>query len=92
MKRTILSLFLLILLGFGSSSFAQLYDWRGPQRTGVYNETGLLKQWPQSGPVQIMEIQDLGMGFSSPTITDDAIYITGRKDTLENRLWAFLVS
>ncbi|HLN20732.1 MAG TPA: PQQ-binding-like beta-propeller repeat protein [Bacteroidales bacterium] len=58
---------------------AQLYEWRGPQRTGVYNETGLLKQWPSGGPKLIWEYNDSGFGYSSATITDDAIYITGRK-------------
>jgi hypothetical protein len=25
-------------------------QWRGPERTGVSQETGLLKQWPAEGP------------------------------------------
>ncbi|MDX2415666.1 MAG: PQQ-binding-like beta-propeller repeat protein [Bacteroidales bacterium] len=58
---------------------AQLYDWRGPSRTGVYNETGLLKEWPENGPELIWENEDIGFGYSSVTISDDAIYITGRK-------------
>ncbi len=56
----------------------QLYDWRGPDRSGIYNETGLLKQWPESGPELIWELGDLGFGYSSVTVTSDAIYITGR--------------
>ena len=58
----------------------QLYEWRGPGRTGIYNETGLLKKWPAGGPALLWESNNMGDGYSSPTVTDDAIYITGRKD------------
>ena len=57
---------------------SQLYDWRGPGRSGVYNETGLLKEWPASGPDLLWEAEDLGFGYSSVTVTNDAVYITGR--------------
>jgi hypothetical protein len=25
-------------------------QWRGPNRNGIYNETGLLNKWPDAGP------------------------------------------
>jgi outer membrane protein assembly factor BamB len=25
-------------------------EWRGPNRSGVYNKTNLLKAWPSTGP------------------------------------------
>ena len=59
--------------------FSQLIEWRGPDRTGVYPDNNLLKQWPDSGPELVWIADSLGMGYSSPTITKDAIYITGRK-------------
>jgi outer membrane protein assembly factor BamB len=59
---------------------AQLYEWRGPGRTGVYAETGLLKTWPANGPALVWEVPGLGDGYGSPTVTNDAIYVTGRKD------------
>jgi outer membrane protein assembly factor BamB len=58
----------------------QLYDWRGPDRSGVYNEFNLLKEWPDNGPKLIWEVEGIGNGFSSVTISDDAIYVTGKKD------------
>jgi outer membrane protein assembly factor BamB len=61
--------------------FSQLYEWRGPGRSGIYNETGLLKKWPDKGPGLVWEISGMGDGYSSPTVTDDAIYVTGRKDS-----------
>jgi outer membrane protein assembly factor BamB len=61
-------------------SDCQLYEWRGPDRSGIYNETGLLKKWPEGGPTLIWELNGMGDGYSSPTVTDDAVYVTGRKD------------
>lgn len=59
---------------------AQQAGWRGPGRSGVYNETGLLKSWPASGPALLWEITGIGKGYSSVTVTEDAIYITGAHD------------
>ena len=59
----------------------QLYEWRGPDRSGIYPEKGLLKKWPDGGPRLLWETTGVGFGYSSATVTDDAIYITGRKDT-----------
>lgn len=56
-----------------------IYEWRGPDRSGVYNETGLLKVWPAEGPSILWEASEVGTGYSSVTVSDDAVYITGRK-------------
>jgi outer membrane protein assembly factor BamB len=75
--RTITALiFCLVTTNFIS---AQLYEWRGPQRTGIYNETGLLKKWPDGGPKLVWEFNEAGFGYTSATVTDDAVYLTGRK-------------
>ena len=58
----------------------QQFGWRGPGRTGVYNEKGLMKSWPSAGPALLWEIAGMGTGYSSPTVTDDAIYMTGTRD------------
>ena len=76
MKRLITGVF--FCLCFIMMAKSQLYDWRGPGRSGVYNETGLLKEWPASGPELLWEAEDLGFGYSSVTVTNDAVYITGR--------------
>jgi len=61
--------------------YCQLFEWRGPDRTGIYNETGLLKKWPVGGPKLLWETVGMGDGYSSATVTNDAIYVTGRKDS-----------
>lgn len=69
-----------VILFSGSTSYAQPQSgWRGPDRTGIYNETGLLKTWPAAGPALLWESAEIGTGYSSVTVTDDAVYITGRK-------------
>jgi len=57
--------------------YGQEIGWRGQGRTGIYNETGLMKSWPSAGPALIWEAEGIGMGYSSTTVTNDAVYITG---------------
>jgi len=65
------------------TSYGQQFGWRGPDRTGIYNEKGLMKTWPASGPALIWEATGIGKGYSSTTVTKDAVYITGSKDTTD---------
>jgi outer membrane protein assembly factor BamB len=53
--------------------------WRGDDRSGIYDGAGLLKVWPSSGPALLWENKEIGTGFSSVTVTQNAVYITGRK-------------
>ena len=76
-----LSLMLLLSAASATIVYSQLYEWRGPDRSGIYNETGLLKKWPDGGPKLLWEASKMGDGYSSPTVTDDAVYVTGRKDS-----------
>jgi outer membrane protein assembly factor BamB len=55
-------------------------QWRGPARTGLSKETGLLKQWPESGPKLLWELKDVGGGYSTPAIVGDRIYLMANRD------------
>jgi len=58
--------------------FAQTpHGWRGAERNGFYNETGLLKSWPENGPELLWVVEDLGSGYSSPVIVNNRLYVTG---------------
>jgi len=83
MKSSFVKMFFTVLFCTVSVTIVncQLYEWRGPDRGGIYNETGLLKNWPVSGPALLWEAEKMGDGYSSPTVTDDAVYVTGRKDS-----------
>ena len=63
-----------------ATTFAQQNDWpqwRGPDRSGVSKETGLLKSWPSSGPTRLWSISGLGNGFGTVAIKGDRIYVQG---------------
>ena len=62
---------------------AQITQWRGPERSGIFNETGLLKQWPEQGPELLLKVDGLGKGWSSPIPYRGKIYVTGMIDTLD---------
>jgi len=69
---------------FIHSSMAQVASqWRGPERTGVYPETGLLKEWPEGGPERIWLSDKVLKGYSSPAMGDEYIYVTGKQGSDE---------
>ena len=55
-------------------------DWptfRGPNRTNLSTETGLLKEWPKGGPKLAWKITGIGEGYGTPSIRDGKIYLLG---------------
>jgi outer membrane protein assembly factor BamB len=77
-RKLIVSASILIFTSFTVWAQKQV-GWLGPDRSGIYPETGLLKAWPQSGPALLWETEDIGTGYSSASVTEDAVYITGRR-------------
>jgi outer membrane protein assembly factor BamB len=61
--------------------YNQIYEWRGPGRSGIYDESGLLRMWPEGGPKLLWETWNMGDGYSSATVTESAVYVTGRRDS-----------
>ena len=55
-------------------------QWHGPRRDSICTETGLLRQWPAGGPPLLRTIDGMGMGWSSPVVVEQRIYITGAVD------------
>jgi outer membrane protein assembly factor BamB len=54
-------------------------QWRGPDRSGVSQEIGLLKSWPSVGPKLLWEGGAVGEGFSSLAIVNGRIFTMGDK-------------
>src|SRR5580765_8463979 len=52
-------------------------QWRGPKRDAISTETGLLKQWPASGPPLVWKAKGLGAGYSSVAVVGEYIYTIG---------------
>jgi outer membrane protein assembly factor BamB len=65
--------------------FAQeIVQFRGAGRTGIYDATGLLKEWPVGGPEVVLEINGIGKGYSQPIFAEEKIFITGiKEDTID---------
>jgi len=93
-------LLLCFLLGMVTeNSEKNVKDWsqfRGPNRDGKSEETGLMKIWPENGPDQKWTVEGIGKGHSAVAISDGIIYTTGIIDDLDyltafdetgNKLW-----
>ena len=50
-------------------------QWRGPDRDGLSRESGLLEEWPSSGPEREWTVSNLGPGYGSLAIKGDRIYV-----------------
>ena len=88
MKRTKFAFSITItltLLLLGASAGRSAIDqpdwpqWRGPDRNGLSKDTGLLKQWPATGPKVAWTIEGLGAGYGSMAIKGDRILVQGAK-------------
>jgi outer membrane protein assembly factor BamB len=77
--RLITLIFTFWFLGLSNLSSQVISEFRGIGRTGVYNETGLLKEWPEAGPKLLWSIENLPKGFSSVAIANNMIYTTGNQ-------------
>jgi len=55
-------------------------QWRGPRRDGVSEEKGLLPSWPEGGPKLLWKFTRLGIGWSSPIVVGERVYVTGDLD------------
>jgi len=75
-------LFVLAILCSCSTQNNKVYQFRGEGRNGIYQESNLLKEWPEEGPEEIWSIQSVGNGFSTPIFTEDKFYIAGETDSL----------
>jgi outer membrane protein assembly factor BamB len=75
MKRTVLIVAAACLAV--ASSAADWPQWRGPDRTEISRETGLLKDWPAGGPKLLWTFSDAGIGYSGPAIVGDRLYSLG---------------
>lgn len=70
---------LLSLTAAASTTANDWPQWRGPQRNGVSQETGLLKEWPKEGPKLLWQVKDGGAGYSTPAVAGERLYLLGNE-------------
>lgn len=75
---TALSALCMSVLGIAGLA-AEWYQWRGPQRNGISSETGILSQFPATGPRRVWSAR-VGVGYSSVAIRDNRLYTMGNVD------------
>jgi outer membrane protein assembly factor BamB len=72
-----ISLAALILCGTGEI-LTQAEDWpqwRGPNRDGVWNESGIIQSFPAEGP-KLRWRTPIGLGWSSPVVSQGKVFVT----------------
>ena len=83
MRRILFAAALIVVgavsLGGQSASF-DWPQWRGPDRSGLSKETGLLSQWPRSGPTVAWSAAMLGAGYGSIAVQGDRVYVQGMRN------------
>jgi outer membrane protein assembly factor BamB len=52
-------------------------QWFGPQRDGVWRETGILDKFPEGGP-KVRWRAPVGAGYSGPAVVGDKVFVTDR--------------
>ncbi|MBT3302719.1 MAG: PQQ-like beta-propeller repeat protein [Bacteroidetes bacterium] len=74
MKHLLIIFISILTLTIQAQDFS---EWRGPNRTGVYNEINLLTEWPDNGPTMLWSAENLPKGYSSVAVANKMIYFTG---------------
>jgi outer membrane protein assembly factor BamB len=83
MTRAIILISLTIIIIISCTQKENKFSqWRGPNRDGIYTETGLLKEWPENGPEMLWSAEGLGYGQSGAAVANGKVYVTGIKDTI----------
>jgi outer membrane protein assembly factor BamB len=52
-------------------------QWLGPQRDGVWRETGLVESFPAGGPPKVWSAK-VGLGYAGPAVAGGKVYLTDR--------------
>jgi outer membrane protein assembly factor BamB len=78
----LIGVLLAVASGYSAEPKAGWPTFRGPQRTGVSTETGLLQSWPEEGPKLLWETPGVGRGYSSLAIADGRIFTLGDNTSL----------
>jgi outer membrane protein assembly factor BamB len=53
-------------------------QWLGPDRQGVWEETGIAEKLPEQGPPVVWRVP-VGIGYSGPAVADNRVFLTDRQ-------------
>ncbi len=69
------------LFACGCSKTTKIAQWRGAERSGIYEESKLSEKWPDEGPELLWVYDGIGRGYAAPSITEDRIFVNGEIDS-----------
>jgi outer membrane protein assembly factor BamB len=64
----------------GQAASTDWPQWRGPERNGISRDTGLLREWPRTGPAVVWSASQLGAGYGSVAVAGDRVFVQGMKN------------
>lgn len=73
-------IFYFLLINLNAQSISQ---WRGPERNGRYESQNILNDWKNKKPEKLWLVEGIGKGFSSVSVGNGKVYITGMKDSMD---------
>jgi len=71
-----------ILLFAGSAHADDWPQWRGPERDGVWRETGLIEEF-EAPQLELTWSVPIAGGYSGPTVADGRVYVSDRLESPE---------
>ncbi len=77
---TVLAVTLAIATLSGQSASTDWPQWRGAERNGISRDTGLLRQWPRTGPTLAWTASQLGAGYGSIAVAGNRVFVQGMKN------------
>lgn len=77
--KTLMQLALVTLVSCGTAVRADDWpQWMGPQRDGVWRETGIVDTFPKDGPPVRWRVK-IGGGYAGPAVVGDRVYVTDKQ-------------
>ena len=55
-------------------------QWRGPERDGVWRETGIIEKFPEQ-QIKLLWRTPISNGYSGPTAAEGRVYVTDRVES-----------
>jgi outer membrane protein assembly factor BamB len=79
LQRVAVTIALLIATSLDSTAIGEDWpQWRGPNRDGVWQVEGLMQELPE-GQLPIAWSQEIGTGYSGPTVAKGLVYVMDRQ-------------
>ena len=73
----LIALFALVAIQTQLSNADEWHQWRGKDRKGVWNETGILEEF-EGDQIPLRWRVPIGSGYSGPSVADGRVYVTDR--------------